>query len=70
VIEYLYYLSIIMESYRMYGQDKALKGNMVASLRLKILNIEESFKDAHRCPHFFQISEAYNLAAYLLDFIL
>lgn len=59
-----------MESYLLYAQDNALRENMVATMKLKILNIEESFKAAYRNPHFESISQAYNLAAHLLDFIL
>jgi hypothetical protein len=40
VIEDLDYLSIMMESYHMYSQDKALKDKVVTSMKLKIFKVE------------------------------
>ena len=39
IIEDIDCLAIIMESFRLYGKDKELKQNIIAPMKLKILNI-------------------------------
>ena len=41
-------LSIIMESFRLYSEKERLKENMLASMKLKILNIEEAIKSGSK----------------------
>lgn len=43
---------------------------MVASMKLKILNIEDAFKLVHKHKHFPTLAHAYALAPHLLDFLL
>lgn len=70
VIEDIDCLSIIMESFRLYGQDKDLKENIVASMQLKILNIEDLLKAVFKNKLYYKCSEAFNLSGHLFQFIL
>jgi hypothetical protein len=70
IIEDLDCLAIIMESFRLYGQDKELKENIVASMTLKILNIEDLLKNVYKNKLFNKCSDAFNLSSHLFQFIL
>lgn len=70
IIEDLDCLAIIMESFRLYGQDKYLKENMVASMTLKIMNIEGLLKTVYKNKIYYKYSEAFNLSSHLFQFII
>lgn len=70
IIEDLDCLAIIMESFRLYGRDKELKENIIAPMKLKILNIQDLLKNVYKNKLFHQCSDAFNLSSHLFQFIL
>lgn len=70
IIEDIDCLAIIMESFRLYGKDKELKQNIIAPMKLKILNIEDLLKNVYKNKLFHQCSDAFNLSSHLFEFIL
>jgi hypothetical protein len=63
-------LSIMMESFQLYSSKERLKENLIASMKLRIMNIEESIRSAYKFRDFGKFSDALMLPELLLQFVL